>query len=169
MKKLVTILIGSIFCFSGVVKAETTTLSGPRLGVTTITPGSITEAIDTETITQYGWQLETQISDGANFDGLVEWVVLAGGMEQGLFLPSVSSLLGLRQESGFEVAVGPNLSMSGLGMVAAVGHRYQNGSFSIPVNMSWVMSNDALGQESGHRISLTVGFTLNKKTNNYTY
>ena len=138
-------------------------LSGPRIGVTTMTNGSISKSIESHFITQYGWQFETSFADGDDFSGLVEVVALAGGMEQGMLLPSLSSLVGIRQEKGFEFAFGPNISMSGLGMVAAVGHCYQSGSFNVPVNLSWVMSNDALGKESGHRISLTVGFTLNEK------
>ena len=52
-------------------------------------------------------------------------------------------------------------------MVATVGHCYQSGSFNIPVNLAvGSMSNDALGPESGHRISLTVGFTLDEKEKN---
>ena len=163
MKKCIAILSVFAFGFSGTANAEIEKLSGPRVGVTTLTNGSISKTIETNFISQYGWQFETSFAEGNDFSGLVEVVALAGGMEQGMLLPSVSSLVGVRQESGFEFAVGPNLSMSGLGMVAAVGHCYHSGSFNIPVNLSWVMSNDALGQDSGHRVSLTVGFTLDEK------
>ena len=163
MKKCIAIFTLVACCFSGTANAEIQKLSGPRVGVTTLTNGYISKHIDSNFITQYGWQFETSFAEGDDFSGLVEVVALAEGMEQGMLLPSVSSLIGVRQDDGFEFAVGPNLSMSGLGMVAAVGHCYQSGSFNIPVNLSWVMSNDALGPESGHRISLTVGFTLNEK------
>ena len=167
MKKCIAILSVFAFGFSGTANAEIKKLSGPRVGVTTLTNGSISKTIDSNIISQYGWQFETSFAEGDEFSGLVEVVALAGGMEQGLLLPSISSLIGVRQESGFEFAVGPNISMSGLGMVAAVGHCYQSGSFNIPVNLSWVMSNDALGPESGHRVSLTVGFTLDEKKKYY--
>ena len=160
MKKCINLLLLALLGTSGIASAKVAQLSGPRVGATMITPGTISKQIDARYISQYGWQIETEFSEGDSFSGLVEIVALAGGIDQGMILPSLSSLIGIRKESGLEFAVGPNFSLSGIGMVTAVGHSYKNGAFNIPVNLSWVMSNDALGMESGHRISLTVGFTL---------
>ena len=44
-------------------------------------------------------------------------------MERGKFLPSISSLIGLRTEEGFE-KMGPNLTLAGIGMVFGVGFTY---------------------------------------------
>ena len=49
-------------------------------------------------ISQYGWQFETSFAEGMN-TGLVEVVAPAGGMEQRMLLPSISSLIGVRQEN----------------------------------------------------------------------
>ena len=54
-------------------------------------------------------QWESRFIDGGNITGL-SWVVLLGGMERGKFLPSISSLIGLRTIEGFEMN-GPNLTL----------------------------------------------------------
>ena len=83
-------------------------LSGPRVGITFITEGQISDYINEgldfdedenkgygntgfSYTTQYGWQWETKFSDGGNIVGIVEWVALIAGLEKGMFLPSASS------------------------------------------------------------------------------
>jgi hypothetical protein len=140
-------------------KSTVSSLSGPRIGVTYLSPGETANVIDTNFISQYGWQAETKIASGNNFNGLIEWVFLAGGIEQGMFLPSISSLMGIRFDTGTELAFGPNLSLSGVSMVLAAGRNFTSGDINIPVNISWVPSHD----DSGHRVSLTVGFNVEQK------
>jgi len=141
------------------IEKAVSSLSGPRIGVTYLSPGKTANFIETDFITQYGWQAETKIASGANFNGLIEWVFLAGGIEQGMFLPSISSLMGVRFDTGTEFALGPNLSLSGISMVLAAGKNFKAGDINIPVNVSWVPSHDA----SGHRVSLTVGFNIDQR------
>jgi hypothetical protein len=180
-------------------QAQVVKLSGPRVGATVVTAGSASDFIQndlmmpgddgwgnssTALITQYGWQLETRFIESEEVSGLVEWVFLVGGMERGLFLPSVSSLFGMRAKSGFEGAIGPNLSLTGVGMVLALGYTFKTGNLNVPVNLSFVPGksktheegggwdwDDATGTEiyvpesstdytTGSRISLTLGFNL---------
>jgi len=180
-------------------QAQVVKLAGPRVGATIVTAGSASDFIQndlmmpgddgwgnssTALITQYGWQLETRFIESEEISGLVEWVFLVGGMERGLFLPSVSSLFGMRAKGGFEGALGPNLSLTGVGMVLAVGYTFKTGNLNVPVNLSFVPGksktheegggwdwDDATGTEiyvpesstdytTGSRISLTLGFNL---------
>ena len=175
-------------------QAQVVKLSGPRIGATVVTPGSSSDFIQnglfpgddgwgdssTSLISQYGWQLETRFADGEEIVGLVEWVFLVGGMEQGLFLPSVSSLFGMRFNSGFEAAFGPNLSLTGAGMVLAIGYNIKTDQLNIPVNLSFVPGKSEIDESwdwdpvtgdgiltetpynTGSRISLTFGFNLAK-------
>ena len=71
-------------------------------------------------MTQYGWQWENRFSDGGNVTGIVEWIALFGGMEKGMFLPSISSMVGLRSDKGVEFTIGPNFSLGGLAMEIAM-------------------------------------------------
>jgi hypothetical protein len=87
-----------------------------------------------------------------------EWVVLVGGMEQGLFLPSISSLVGVRAGSGFEFAAGPNLSISGIGMVFSIGQNFTSGDLNLPINFAFVPGRDGLGS----RFSIMLGFNMSK-------
>ena len=159
--------------------AQVQKLAGPRIGFTILTHGSSADFINDRAedegvyiedqkmafIAQYGWQWESRFVDNGDVVGLVEWVVLVGGMEQGLFLPSVSSLVGIRTGSGFEVVGGPNLSISDLGMVFAVGKNFKSGNLNFPVNIALVPGKSSSwfnDHPTGARISLILGFTMNK-------
>jgi len=180
MKKLLlTFILGILVIVSN---AQIQHLKGPRIGVTLITPGwsadIINEGFDYDEgsnyesgssgsafVTQYGWQLESRFADGEKVVGIVEWIALIGGMEKGLFLPSVSSLVGLRSVDGYEFAAGPNLSLSGIGMVISAGYNFTFGNLNVPVNLAFVPGKSgAWGDDdpTGSRISLMAGFNLSK-------
>ena len=139
-------------------------LAGPRVGVTYLTPGFMSEELETSIITQYGWQWESRFADNGNIAGLVEWVVVVGGMEQQMFLPSISSLVGVRTGEGMEYAVGPNLSATGINMVFTIGKNFKSGDLNFPVNLAFVPNGNVWGEdeESGARISIMVGFNMSK-------
>lgn len=135
-----------------------TELSGPRVGLTVVFPGKTADELKTDldmspVFTQFGWQFEHQyfaLDNGVA--GLVEFVGLIGGLEQGKFLPSASLLIGVRGASGGEFAFGPNLSLTGAGFVFAAGHTFKEGNLNFPVNFAVVPSTD------GFRFSLLMGF-----------
>ena len=139
-------------------------LAGPRVGVTYLTPGFMSEELETSIITQYGWQWESRFADNGNIAGLVEWVVVVGGMEQQMFLPSISSLVGVRTGEGMEYAVGPNLSATGINMVFTIGKNFKSGDLNFPVNLAFVPNGNVWGEDedSGARISIMVGFNMSK-------
>ena len=124
MKKI-TLLIYAVSLVIQTTNAQVEKLSGPRFGFTYITDGSLMYNINdlpkvskaNPLIAQFGWQFEKQFANAGNTAGIVEFIPLIGGFEQGLFLPSFSTLVGIRNANGFELAVGPNLSLSGVGMV----------------------------------------------------
>lgn len=137
-------------------------LSGPRVGFTYII-GALADTLENKYdarpfITQFGWQFEKQFM--AMEDGLcalTEIVLLAGGIEQELFLPSLSFLVGMRTKKGSEFGFGPNLSLSGVAYVFAGGVTKRYGNLNFPINLSIVLS------KSGTRISLLFGFTMVKQ------
>lgn len=168
--------------------AQIQQLAGPRIGMTLITAGSTADFIHKgfdyvdedenklgETgsafTTQYGWQWESRFADGGgDVVGIVEWIALVGGMEQGKFLPSVSSVIGARTANGLEFGVGPNLSLSGVGMLFAIGHNFKSGSLNMPVNLVFMPGKDVdssfngedYSYNTGARISIMVGFNMSK-------
>ena len=140
------------------VLGETIHLDGPRLGFTVLSARVIDKARENSVnvspvISQFGWQFETRLFRLANgVSGLVEFVPLVGGLEQGLFLPSVSGLLGVRGPKGFEFGVGPNLTLLGPSLVLAVGTSIQSNGINFPINVAVAPSSE------GARISLLLGF-----------
>jgi len=142
-------------------EAQIEKLAGPRVGVTMITSGSLASIIRGDVpffsddvskewtgstgkygavISQYGWQWESRFADGGDITGIVEWIALVGGMEKGMFLPSASSMVGLRTAKGIEFAVGPNLSLGGIAMVFGAGYNFKFGKLNVPVNIAYVPS-----------------------------
>ncbi len=159
MKRIFTTILLSVTLLSA--EAQIEKLAGPRVGVTMITPGSLASIIRGDVpffsdeireewsgstgkygaaITQYGWQWESRFADGGNVTGIVEWIALVGGMEKGYFLPSVSSMVGLRTDKGIEFAVGPNFSLGGIAMVFGAGYNFKFGKLNVPVNIAYVPS-----------------------------
>ncbi len=158
-------------------------LSGPRVGITILTNGDIRDQLNekfgynSNIISQFGYQFETHIMGDENFAGLIEGVVFIGGLEHGLFLPSLTGLFGARWGDGYEIAVGPNLSLAGAGLVIGAGRTIKAGNVNIPINIAWVPStqrqrdefDSTLGQEikstyrTGHRFTLTIGFNYRNR------
>src|SRR6266498_5931096 len=94
--------------------AKTLELSGPRFGLTMLSDGVIEKLAERDitigsTISQFGWQFEKQFySKAGGVTALNEWVALVGGLDQGVVIPSISWLVGLRTKEGAEFGVGPN-------------------------------------------------------------
>tara|TARA_B110000211_G_scaffold29946_1_gene30274 strand:- start:50 stop:739 length:690 start_codon:yes stop_codon:yes gene_type:complete len=162
MKKIIYTL--SIVLGLGLnANAQIQSLAGPRIGTVFITespvstflngklkledmgelPANYDEIAKGNLTTLYGWQWESRFADAGNVTGIVEWVALVAGMENGKFLPSVSSLVGARTESGLEFAIGPNLSLGGIAMVFGVGYNFKSGNLNMPVNFAFVPGRKA--------------------------
>jgi len=175
--------------------AQIEKLAGPRLGFTFISAGPIADVLNegfdndiemngstgSAFTTLYGWQWESRFADGGGqIVGIVEWIVLVGGMEKGLFLPSASSIIGARMDNGLEFGVGPNLSLSGIGMVFGLGYNFKSGNLNLPINISVIpgkgMTDEIHHYDSnggnhweeeykyntGTRIAITLGFNMSK-------
>jgi hypothetical protein len=140
--------------------AQSIDYSGPRFGITYL-PKAAVDSLKNHniavgsTITQFGWQLEREIHispDGPRI--LNEWVFLAGGLESGVFLPSLTWLVGARDRSGNEIGVGPNASVAGVGLAAAAGVTVHDGGVNFPMNVAVAKS------KTGMRVSFLTGFTI---------
>jgi len=143
----------------------TMSLSGPRVGMTVLSPGVLDKLHDDyggelhlgSVISQFGWQKEKRFY--ANPDGLTgvtEFVFLMGGLEQGAFIPSLSWLVGVRSIKGVEFAVGPNLTPFGAALAVAGGVTFRSGNLNFPVNLAVVPS------KSGMRVSVLAGFNARR-------
>jgi hypothetical protein len=137
-------------------------LSGPRVGFTVLSNGIVDRLADDglrvrPVVTQFGWQFEKRFYGGANgLSAVTECVVLAGGLEQGVVLPSLSWLAGLRTKNGVEFGVGPNVTPVGTALVVAAGTTFRSGALNFPVNLAVVPS------KSGVRVSLLAGFNTRR-------
>lgn len=138
-------------------------LDGPRVGVTYIGPGKLADGLQDKFdvnpfISQFGWQFESRyFTLPSGTSGLVEGIILVGGLEQGVFLPSGSLLVGIRNSKGFELGFGPNLSLSGAAFVFAAGVTFRSDYINFPVNFAIVPS------AGGIRLSILAGFNARKR------
>jgi len=140
--------------------AKTADLSGPRFGLTLLSEGVVNELAkrDIEVgphISQFGWQFERQFfTKGGPVTMVTEWVALVGGLEQGVALPSLSWMVGVRTRDGAEFGIGPNITPAGTALVFATGMTFRAGALNIPLNVAVVPS------KVGARVSLLTGFSL---------
>lgn len=137
-------------------------LSGPRFGLTMLSQGNIDKLKERDIvvnplISQFGWQFERRIySNGDGITALTEWVPLISGLDQGVALPSLNWLVGVRTSTGAEFGIGPNITPLGVGLVVAAGVTVRSGALNIPLNFAVVSS------KSGSRVSIMTGFNLRR-------
>src|SRR5262245_8967869 len=102
-------------------------LSGPRFGMTMLSQGNIDTLKEHDInvkplISQFGWQFEKRVYvSGDGLTALTEWVPLISGLDQGVALPSLNWLVGVRTAAGTEFGIGPNITPLGVGLVVASG------------------------------------------------
>lgn len=143
--------------------AKTVSLSGPRFGVTSLSDGVVAKlqerSIDVRPmITQFGWQFERQFyaRDGG-VAAVNEWVILVGGLDQDVVLPSLSWLVGLRTQDGTEFGIGPNVTPAGVALALAAGVTLRAGVMNVPMNIAVVPS------KAGTRVSFLTGFNMRRR------
>ncbi len=169
---------------SDFAKKKLKKFEGPRIGATYVDYGTVRDYLNSENkspvITQFGWQFETRLftaEDGTS--ALLEFIPLIGGFDQGLFLPSISILSGLRNATdakmSLEFAVGPNFSITknwenntaaSVGLIIAVGTTIKKSNINFPINLVFVPSvgekHDGKDYKTGWKLSLIFGFNSRK-------
>ena len=143
---------------------EVVNLSGPRFGVTAISDGVINDLMLRRgiqvppMISQFGWQAERAFyRSDSGVAAVTEWVVLLGGLEHDLKIPSMTWLVGLRSANGAEFGIGPNFSPAGSALAIAAGVTFRQGYLNVPVNIAIVPS------KHGTRISMLTGFNMRRR------
>ena len=138
-------------------------LSGPRVGVTALDDGVVLrlkeQALEVPPmISQFGWQFEKAFfSRDSGVAAVSEWVVLAGGLERNVVIPSLTWLVGLRTSGGAEFGIGPNITPAGTALALAGGVTIRQGFINVPVNVAVVPS------KVGLRVSFLTGFNMRRR------
>ncbi len=175
MKKL-SLLIILVFCslfnvFSQDNKIREVTdrkyyAHGPRIGLTSIYNSTdniwgvskdksfLLDKDIPSIISQFGYHLDLSLYVTNKVNPLVQFDGLIGGIENGFFLPSLSMVVGIRFFDTFELGVGPNLSLSGSGIIFAGGYNIHVDNVYFPVNIVVVKTND------NYRFSILTGFNF---------
>jgi len=142
--------------------AKRVSLAGPRYGFTFLSDGVVSELGKRDIhvkngISQFGWQFERQFyAKEGGPTVLNEWVLLVGGLDQGVVLPSLNWMVGMRTKEGAEFGIGPNITPAGVALALAAGVSFRAGALNIPMNFAVVPS------KQGMRVSFLTGFTLRK-------
>jgi len=168
------LMIGAVLCLSSGLSAQDSApvyiqhavipdnlgfFTGPRLGLT-VFAGPVADVLRDEydifpLISQFGWQLEWRFSASKTGPvAAIEVLPLLGGLEQGKFIPSLTALMGVRFPGGFEIGVGPNLTLTGFGVIAGIGKTFKGSGVNWPVNLAVMPSSE------GVRITLLAGFNI---------
>jgi hypothetical protein len=139
-------------------------MSGPRIGLTVLNQQSVDTLLEERgiairpVVSQFGWQFERRLyTNGDGVTMLTEWVPLVSGLDQGVALPSLNWLVGLRTSAGTEFAIGPNLTPLGVGLVVAAGVTVRTGALHVPFNVAVATS------KSGARVTVLTGFNVRRR------
>ena len=143
---------------------DTVDMTGPRFGLTVLTQQTVDRLLSEQDIavrpmiSQFGWQFERRLyTNGDGVTMLTEWVPLISGLDQGVALPSLNWLVGLRTASGTEFGLGPNITPVGVGLVIAAGVTMKTGALHVPFNFAVATS------KYGPRISIMTGFNVRRR------
>ena len=159
---VVAVCASQAFAQTSRATAYPVSLSGPRVGATFLSPGVADKLRDHQidagwALSQFGWQFEKRIKTGpSGLSAVNEWVFLAGGLEQGIVIPSLSWLVGLRTGSGMEFGLGPNVTPAGVALAMAGGVTISKGALNVPFNVAVVPSR------AGMRVSVLTGFNMRR-------
>ena len=173
MKRVILVLVVLFGLMSSDARAQVTapqrppdtmSLSGPRAGITYLTPAVVDQIKEdfnkdiNPVISQFGWQFEKRfLSSDTGATAVTEWVVLFGGIDQGVVIPSLTWLVGMRTVGGVEFAAGPNVSPAGTGVAIAAGVTMRVGNLNVPFNAAVVPS------ANGPRFSFLLGFNSKRR------
>ena len=142
---------------------DTVDMTGPRFGVTMLNQASVDTLLEKKNISvqpmisQFGWQFERRLyTNGDGVTMLTEWIPLVSGLDQGVALPSLNWLVGLRSMGGSEFGIGPNITPLGVGLVVAGGVTMKTGALHVPFNVAVATSR------SGVRLSFMTGFNVRR-------
>jgi len=143
---------------------------GPRVGFCfmTISAEAFTEQLNRVPMfnresyipftSQFGLSFEQRILLGTTKSHFVfEEVVLVGGVDQSVAIPTASLLLGYRSDFGLELGLGPVWSLSGLSVVYSVGWTFVFSDVYVTINIAFV-PDFTYGH---HNINVFTGFNFN--------
>lgn len=176
-RHLAAALLLALCCVARPVQADTNApdtqhqpqhlvLSGPRVGVSFLqgkSYASLKEHVGRDAypfVTIVGWQFEHAWLEGKNGTaGLIEIVPTISGFNQGLVVPGINLLIGLRSASGLEAGMGGQLSVVGGrdvfagGALFAVGATVRGDALNLPIHLVWVTS------AGSQRVGIVFGFS----------
>lgn len=164
-------------------------LAGPRFGVGFLTgiaaeimeaPRSLGGNEGWPVVSHIGYQFEKVFVSSGNTHALVEFLPTLSGLEQGVFMPAVNILLGIRNSrTGLEFAMGYNVAIGknkyydqtaeshlykvalNSGLLVAAGKTFKSGRLNFPVNIYYIP-----GKSQTHRFGVTFGFNIPRKGRN---
>jgi hypothetical protein len=114
-------------------------------------------------VSQFGWHFEYKfvpIGGGPSF--LLEMVPLIGGVEYGMFIPSISMPVGIRLPFGTEFGMGPCFSIGtsekllSSSIIFAAGHSFDYKGVGIPINLFFSKG------PNGNSLGLLVGYAITR-------
>ncbi len=188
-KALILLMWVPLLLFFGIAEALAETgdeelrlqlIFGPRVGISyvVVNPDDFNNSVQEvfpddnreyfPVFTQFGINLEQRIRLGGTKSHFAfQEVLVIGGLDQNIVLPSLNLLIGFRSHAGLEFGLGPNISMSRstegpgvtVSVVYAVGWTFSFKNVFVPVNFAIVPT-----PSGGHpRLTLLTGFNFEMK------
>ncbi len=111
----------------------------------------------------FGYQFEKQYLNEGNYQALFEFIPMIGGLDQQMFIPSISFLNGFRNtRTGWEVAIGPTFSLATYSMMGKIGDTFYTEEEIKEMGASKVHIRPTLNSEGMVNLSTSLIFAVGK-------
>jgi hypothetical protein len=135
-----------ILAGAGVARAQTPSaldnisFFGPRAGISVI-PETLLEDKSTQMVNSlFGWSMDIRYMAKGNFEGFAEAGFFLEGVENGVIYPEAWGYFGFRQKQGWGIALGPQVSVYGVGLGIAPSYSFRVDRLLIPVTLNTVIT-----------------------------
>jgi TolB-like protein len=112
---------------------------------------------------QFGYQFEKQYLNEGNYQALFEFIPMITGVDQQLFIPSVTILNGFRNnKTGWEVAIGPSIGFATYSKMQKVDGAYYTEDELRKMGLSTKNTDDVLNQDGITKVTSALVFGVGK-------
>lgn len=147
-------------------------LQGPRFGYAFIF-GEMSERLRDSKINggfdanpamfQFGYQFEKQYLNEGNYQALFEFIPMITGVDQQMFIPSITILNGFRNnKTGWELAIGPSIGFGRYSKMQKVNGVYYTEDELIKMGLSTKNTDDVLNKDGKNKVTSALVFGVGK-------
>ena len=145
LRKLLLCFMVLLFATPAMAEDDWKVRSGMRFGYAYLNQGASLDKLKSPHMLLLGFELQQTLDGGEWLDVLFVQNVSVVGLDQSVFAPSASLLVGFEFADRLQLALGANIAAfdpaeedNYVHVIAAIGYTEQVGLFSVPLHVTWI-------------------------------